>query len=173
MSVHPETGREETHDERADRNLNELLAELRVALPGVQVLFAFLLVVPFNPRYPEVTDFGQGVYLFTLSATAVATVLLIAPTVHHRLAFRQQDKEYLVTSANRLMLAGLGVLAVAIVSALTLVADFLLGPAATIAVSTGAALFFGVIWFGIPLRRLRALSTGPPPPSPPEGRRTS
>ena len=81
------------------------------------------------------SKFGEGVYFFTLLATAVATVLLIAPTVHHRLAFRQQDKEYLVVSANRLMLAGLAVLALAIVGAMVLVTDFLFEPAATTAIA--------------------------------------
>ena len=84
------------------------------------------------------SEFGEGVYFFTLMATAVATVLLIAPTVHHRLAFRQQDKEYLVVSANRLMLAGLAVLALAIVGAMVLVTDFLFGP--------GTTVVAGVVW---------------------------
>ena len=153
MEAHPETGRPETHDERTDRNLTELLAELRVALPGVQVLFAFLLVVPFNQRFPTVSAFDEGVYFFTLLATAVATVLLIAPTVHHRLAFRQQDKEFLVVSANRLMLAGLGVLALAIVGAMVLVTDFLFAPGTTVAVGVGVFLIFAVVWLAIPLRR--------------------
>ncbi len=160
MEAHPETGRPETHDERTDRNLTELLAELRVALPGVQVLFAFLLVVPFNDGFNEVSKFGEGVYFFTLLATAVATVLLIAPTVHHRLAFRQQDKEFLVVSANRLMLAGLGVLALAIVGAMVLVTDYLFSSGVTVAATVGVALVFLVVWLAIPLtRRRQRLST--------------
>ena len=135
-----------------DRNLTELLAELRVALPGVQVLFAFLLVVPFNHGFDDVSDFDKGVYFFTLLATALATVLLIAPTVHHRLYFRQQDKEFLVVSANRLMLAGLAVLALAIVGAMVLVTDFLFDAAAVVAARGVAALFVcGVA--GDPARR--------------------
>ena len=155
MEAHPETGRPETHDERTDRNLTELLAELRVALPGVQVLFAFLLVVPFNDGFDDVSKFGERVYFFTLLATAVATVLLIAPTVHHRLAFRQQDKEFLVVSANRLMLAGLAVLALAIVGAMVLVTDYLFGSGTTVVASVGVALVFLVVWLAIPLGRRR------------------
>lgn len=155
MEAHPETGRPETHDERTDRNLTELLAELRVALPGVQVLFAFLLVVPFNARFPQVSTFDKNVYFFTLLATTVATVFLIAPTVHHRLAFRQQDKEFLVISANRLMLAGLAVLALAIVGAMVLVTDFLFGAGKTAAVGAGVALVFLIVWLLIPLARRR------------------
>jgi hypothetical protein len=155
MEAHPETGRPETHDERTDRNLTELLAELRVALPGVQVLFAFLLVVPFNAGFPKVSAFDKHVYFFTLLATTVATVLLIAPTVHHRLAFRQQDKEFLVVSANRLMLAGLAVLALAIVGAMVLVTDFLFAAGTTVAVGAGVALVFLVFWLLIPLVRKR------------------
>jgi Family of unknown function (DUF6328) len=155
MEAHPETGRPETHDERVDRNLTELLAELRVALPGVQVLFAFLLVVPFNPGFDEVSQFDKGVYFFTLLATAVATILLIAPTVHHRLYFRQQDKEFLVVSANRLMLAGLAVLALAIVGAMVLVTNFLFDSAAAVAASGGVALVFLTVWLVFPLRRRR------------------
>ena len=155
MEAHPETGRPETHDERVDRNLTELLAELRVALPGVQVLFAFLLVVPFNQGFDDVSQFDKGVYFFTLLATAVATILLIAPTVHHRLYFRQQDKEFLVVSANRLMLAGLAVLALAIVGAMVLVTDFLFDSLAAVAASGGVALVFVTVWLVIPLRRRR------------------
>jgi hypothetical protein len=155
MEAHPETGRPESADERTDRNLTELLAELRVALPGVQVLFAFLLVVPFNAGFPKVSDFDEKVYFFTLLATAVATVLLIAPTVHHRLSFRQQDKEWLVVVANRLMLGGLAVLGLAIVGAMVLITDFLFAPGTTVAVGVGVALVFLVVWLLIPLVRRR------------------
>src|SRR5206468_5900239 len=102
MERHPHTGRDETDWERADRNLQELLGELRVALPGVQVLFAFLLVVPFNQRFADVTDFQEKLYFVSLLLTAGASAFLIAPTVHHRLEFRLQDKEYIVVVANRL-----------------------------------------------------------------------
>ena len=91
--------------------------------------------------------------MFTLLATAVASALLIAPTVHHRLAFREQEKEYIVGIANRLMLAGLGVLALAIVGAMVLVTDFLFAPGTTVAVGIGVFLIFALVWLAIPLRR--------------------
>src|SRR5438552_8131453 len=85
-------GRRETELERYDRNLNELMGELRVALPGVQVLFAFLLVAPFNQRFSTVSAFERRLYFGTLLCTLLASILLIAPTVVHRLRFRQGDK---------------------------------------------------------------------------------
>ncbi len=84
-------GRRETELERYDRNLNELMGELRVALPGVQVLFAFLLVAPFNQRFGSVSHFERRLYLATLLCTLLASILLIAPTIIHRLEFRQED----------------------------------------------------------------------------------
>jgi hypothetical protein len=114
---------QESRKERIDRELMELLNELRVALPGVQFLFAFLLVVPFQQRGAELTDFQRDVYFVTLLAAAVATGLLIAPAAQHRVLFRQQDKEALLRRSNRSATLGLTVLAVAIVSAVLLVTD--------------------------------------------------
>src|SRR2546430_17213617 len=85
-------GRRETELERYDRTLNELLSELRVALPGVQVLFAFLLVAPFNQRFGTISDFERQLYFATLLCTLLASILLIAPTVVHRLQFRRGHK---------------------------------------------------------------------------------
>src|ERR687894_1738845 len=84
-------GRDETTEERADRNMNELLQELRVALPGVQVLFAFLLTVPFAQRFADVSSFQKNVYFATLLFSAAASALFIAPTSYHRLNFRRRD----------------------------------------------------------------------------------
>ena len=105
--------RSETELERIDRNLNELMTELRVALPGVQVLFAFLLILPFNSRFEQASDLQEKVYLGTLICTAVCAVLLIAPTLHHRLQFRTHRKERILAHAHRLALIGLSLLAVA------------------------------------------------------------
>src|SRR5215217_1957258 len=116
---------EESRKERIDRELMELLNELRVALPGVQFLFAFLLVVPFQQRGAELTDFQRDVYFATLLAAAVATGLLIAPAAQHRVLFRQHDKEALLQRSSRLAYAGLLVLAVAICLAVLLVTDVL------------------------------------------------
>ena len=151
---HPETGREETESERLDRNLQEMLGELRVALPGVQVLFAFLLVVPFNQRFADVTQFQKTVFFATLLCTAASTICLIAPTVHHRLEFRQQDKHRIVHTGNRIVVLGLVLLAIAMTGAVMFVTDFLYASTTTtiVAAATGAA--FLVFWYVIPLRRL-------------------
>ncbi len=102
------SGRDETPEERADRNLNELLQELRVALPGVQVLFAFLLTVPFSQGFNSLEPVQRELYFGVLLSTALSTALLIAPTANHRLLFRQRQKEHLVRISNRLTLAGSG-----------------------------------------------------------------
>ena len=118
-----ETG--ETRKERVDRELMELLNELRVALPGVQILFAFLLIVPFQGSMGQSTDFQRHVYFVTLLCVCVATGLLIAPAAQHRVLFRQQDKEGLLRRSNRSAYAGVVVLAAAISSAVLLVTDAL------------------------------------------------
>jgi hypothetical protein len=103
----------------------ELLNELRVALPGVQFLFAFLLIVPFQQTIDRTTDFQRDVYYVALVAAAIATVLLIAPAAQHRVLFRQEDKENLLHRSNRSAFLGLVVLAVAITAAVLLVVDVL------------------------------------------------
>ena len=119
----PDEGRNETRKERVDRELLELLNELRVALPGVQFLFAFLLIVPFQQKADQLTEFHRDVYFVSLVAAAVATVLLIAPAAQHRVLFRQSDKENLLRRSNRSAFAGLLFLALAICSAILLVMD--------------------------------------------------
>ena len=147
--------RDETPEERADRNLGELLGELRVALPGVQVLFAFLLVVPFNQGFTKMSEFERKLYFAVLLCTALASLLLIAPTIHHRILFRRRDKEHLVLSSNRLTIAGLGVLAVGMTGAVFLITHFLFG-GMTAAVTGGVVLTaFALVWYAAPLRRRR------------------
>jgi hypothetical protein len=153
MERHPETGRVESEQDRADRNLTELLGELRVALPGVQVLFAFLLVVPFNPGFDKVTTFQERLYLATLLCAAGASAFLIAPVVQHRIAFRRQDKEYLVVSANRLALVGVTLLAVAMSGAIVLVTDVIFGSVTTALAGVVVAAMFAVLWYAVPIRR--------------------
>lgn len=151
---HDESGRAETEDERADRNLSDLLQELRVALPGVQVLFAFLLTVPFSQRFDTLSDFDKKLYYGVLICVALATVLLVAPTAGHRILFRRQQKEFIVTIANTLSLAGLLLLAFAMCGAIALISDFLFG-ATTAVVSTVvmAAAFMGFWFLGPVVRR--------------------
>ena len=153
IKPHPETGRPETDEMRVDRNLLELLNELRVALPGVQVLFAFLLIVPFSQGFPDVTAFQEKVYFGTLLFTAAAAIFLIAPSMHHRIEFRDQAKEFIVVVANRMAIIGLSLLAVAMVGVVTLITDLLYGPAATACAAAGACLMFALVWYAIPLQR--------------------
>jgi hypothetical protein len=148
--------RRETENQRLDRNLSELLNELRVALPGVQVLFAFLLIVPFNQGWTRMSQFDRKLYFGTLLCTALATVLLIAPTIHHRLLFRQRQKRFLVMTANRLSEAGMTALAVAMTSAVALVTHVEFGGTiATVVVSGVVALCFAGVWYAVPIGHRR------------------
>lgn len=140
---------------RLDRNLGELLQELRVALPGVQVLFAFLLAVPFQSNFTDISSFDEKVYFVTLLCTAVSAALLISPTAYHRMTFRYQQKRRLVFVANRMAITGLGFLALAMTGAVMLITDVLFGVAATVVTSTAAAAMFAVLWYVLPLRRRR------------------
>jgi hypothetical protein len=148
---------EESKDERLDRELIELLNELRVALPGVQVLFAFLLAVPFTQRFESLTGAQKDVFFVAFLCTAVATALLIAPSAYHRLRWREHDKEHMLQLSNRLAIAGTVFLAAAIVAVVYLVTDLIFGLAATLVATLLAAVLFGWLWYGLPLvRRARA-----------------
>jgi Family of unknown function (DUF6328) len=152
------SGRDESEGERLDRNLAELLQELRVALPGVQVLFAFLLAVPFQQNFTKITPFQEKVYFATLLCTAMSAALLISPTAYHRLTFHLQQKKELVHISNRLSIAGLGFLALAMTGAIVLITDVLFGALATAAFGGGAAAMFVLLWGVLPLRRRLSLS---------------
>ena len=147
---------DESKEEQLDRELIELLNELRVALPGVQVLFAFLLGVPFTQRFGEVTDLQKDVYFLTFLCTATATALLIAPSAYHRLDWRRGDKEHLLVVSNRFAISGTAFLALAISGAVFVVTDILFDPTSAAVVAAVTAAFFGWFWYGLPLlRRLR------------------
>jgi hypothetical protein len=148
--------REETEQERLDRQLDQLLNELRVAMPGVQVLFAFLLAVPFQQRFVEVTDFQKNVYFVTLLASAAASALFIAPTAYHRLMFRARDKPRLVALSSKLAVAGLVALAIAINGALLLVTDVLFDGTAVIVTTIAATTLYVGLWFVLGLLRRAA-----------------
>ena len=158
-------GRDETPKERSDRNLLELLNELRVALPGIQILFGFLLIVPFSQRFADVTKFQEKLYFVVLLLTTIATALLIAPTALHRLLFHQQMKETIVRDSNRLAIAGLVALALAMTGAVLLVTDVLFGALACAIATAATAFMFGALWVGLPLGR-RAMER----PRSPEGK---
>jgi hypothetical protein len=146
-------GRDETELERVDRNLSELTQELRVALPGVQVLFAFLLVVPFQPTFARVSSFERGMYFATLLLTAMATACLIAPSMHHRILFHQGQKAQLVKTANTLTIVGLTLLALAMIGVILLITHVLFGTGATVAATAGAVVVFAALWYAIPIGR--------------------
>jgi hypothetical protein len=150
-----DSGRDETNQERADRNLGELLQELRVALPGVQVLFAFLLTVPFTQRFSDLSSFEERLYYGVLLCTALSSAFLIAPSVSHRILFRRQEKDYLVRVSNKLALVGTVFLALAMCGAVALISHFIFGGAATVVATSAIAFVFAVLWYAGPLLRLR------------------
>ncbi len=145
--------RDESPEERVDRNLLELLNELRVALPGIQVLFAFLLVVPFNTGFETVTPFQKDVYLVTLLCAALATLCLITPSVHHRIQFRRQDKEFVVVVGNRFAIAGLVLVALSICGTILVVVSYVFDDQLAEIVVIVLAVLFVLAWFVLPLAR--------------------
>jgi hypothetical protein len=139
---------------RLESELERLLEELRIAPPGVQILFAFLLTVPFANRFEEVTPFQEDAYLATFVATFAASVCFIAPTSYHRLRFRRHsDSERMVQTANLLVIVGLACLAIALTSALLFVTDFLFGRETAVALTTAGGLLLLGLWYAIPLSR--------------------
>jgi predicted membrane channel-forming protein YqfA (hemolysin III family) len=143
-------------DERLDRELIELLNELRVVLPGVQVLFAFLLTVPFTNQFARITNGQRQIFFATFLLTAAATALLIAPSAYHRLRWRQHDKAQMLVTANRLSIGGMVFLTLALVSASFLVTDLMFHATAAALVTAAVAGFFLWFWWGLPLlRKLR------------------
>ncbi|MEH3054246.1 MAG: DUF6328 family protein [Patulibacter minatonensis] len=140
---------------RVDRQMAELLQELRIAMPGVQLLFAFLLAVPFQTRFAEVSEFQRGVYLFTFLCATFSSALLIAPASYHRLLFQKGFKPSIVRFAERSAIAGLAFLACAMSGAVLLVTSLLFGAAVTAGVSVVTAVVFAWLWFGLAWLRLR------------------
>ncbi len=144
---------EQKSKEDLNRELIELLNELRVTLPGVQVLFAFLLIAPFSQRFGDINDLQKYAYLAALTFTALGSALLIAPTPYHRIRFRDEDKDALLRIANNLALAGTLCVAIAMCCALFLVTDFLFAspvPALLTALVAGVIVAF---WYAVPLTR--------------------
>jgi uncharacterized protein DUF6328 len=156
----PDDTRHETSLERLDRNLEELTGELRVVVTGVQVLFAFLLIVPFNVGFAHVGDFERTVYFVTLVLAALATVCTIAPSAQHRFLFRHDDKHHIVFTSNRVVIAGLAFLALSMCGCLLLVTTKLFGVTAGVLTASIGALPFLVLWFAVPLRRRHTLGSG-------------
>jgi VIT1/CCC1 family predicted Fe2+/Mn2+ transporter len=145
---------------KQDRELLELLNELRVVLPGIQVMFAFLLIVPFSQGFAQVTQIQKNVYFMAFLCTATATAFLIAPTAYHRLRWREGDKEHMLKVANRYAIVGTAFLAFAMTGVVFLITDFLYDSGLAILATSWGAGMFALLWFGIPLlRRAREKSS--------------
>ncbi len=162
MTGESQEGQEgESSRERLDRELIELLNELRVALPGVQVIFAFLLTVPFTQRFEALTALRRDAYFATFVCTALSSILLIAPSAQHRLLFRQFDKDALIKRATALAIAGLTFLALSIVGAVFLITDMVFDAASAAGAGAGIAAVIAFQWYLVPLyRRLRRRGPG-------------
>jgi amino acid transporter len=141
----------ESDRERLNRELIELLNELRVALPGVQVLFAFLLAVPFANGFPKLEKLDRDVFFAAFITTALSTAFLIAPSSYHRLRWRAHDKERLLQTSNTLTIIGLGFLAISIVCVVFVITDFLFHRAWAAVFTAVMALTFLTLWYGLPL----------------------
>jgi len=151
-----EPDRSDEEQERLNRQLTELLNELRVAMPGVQVLFAFLLTVPFQQGWSKVNGFQRDVYFVSLLAAAVATALLIAPTAYHRIAFQTHDRPQIIRVGTLQLIGGLVALAIAMNGAILLVTDVLLGATTVVITVALTASLFAWLWFGVGIwRRVR------------------
>jgi amino acid transporter len=142
---------EETPKERADRELIELLNELRVVLPGVTVLFGFLLAVPFAKGWSKVTPFERDVFLVAFVSAGVSVAFLTTPSSYHRLRFREGNKERVVRYGSRLAVAGIAAFAVALEAVMLLVFDYVVSTEAAIAATVAFTIFVAVLWFGLPL----------------------
>ena len=147
----PKGRSDEQQWQRLNRELLELMNEIRITLPAVMVLFSFMLILPFGPRFVELQGFEEGAYYLTFISTAIAAVLLIAPSIHHRVRFRQGDKDRLLRVANHLTIAGTMLLALAIGGAVFLVSDMLFGVTTASAIAVGGLALVGIVWFVIPI----------------------
>jgi hypothetical protein len=142
---------EETPRERANRELIELLNELRVVLPGITVLLGFLLAVPFARGWTRVTEFQRDVFLVAFLSAAVSIALLAAPSSYHRLRFRHGNKGHMLTIYNRLAIAGIAVAAVSLEAVVLLVTDFVVSRGFAIASAASLFVVVVVLWYGLPL----------------------
>jgi hypothetical protein len=148
-----EDPRDESQAERDDRNLAELLQELRVAGLGVQVLFGFLLSLPFTTVFKQLSGAERDLYLACLILAAVATALLLGPVAYHRVVFRQGQKEKLVRAANTLAILGLITVGLAVSASVLLVAGFVAGYGTGSVIAVLVLVMFGLLWFAYPLAR--------------------
>lgn len=150
-------GRDETENERYDRNFNELLQELRVTQTGTQIFFAFLLTIAFTRVFRDSDEFIEGVFTATLLLCAVATALFIAPVALHRILFQHGYKKEIVQWGSRLALCGTYVLMLALAGALLLALDYPLGRVAAMATTAAVLAGFAALWLALPLLLRRHL----------------
>jgi VIT1/CCC1 family predicted Fe2+/Mn2+ transporter len=158
----PPAHRTPQEQEELDRQLGELLQEVRVAMPGVQILFAFLLAVPFNQRFAQTTPFQRDVYLVTLLSSAIAAACFIAPTAYHRILFHHGDRPRIIRYGTRWVLAALAALAIAMSGAVLLVVDFLFSRTTAFVVTALVLALLAWMWFGLALTRRHGLVGRPP-----------
>jgi hypothetical protein len=144
---------DEDHKDRVDRELIELLNEIRIALPGVQVLFAFLLILPFQQTFSETTAGDKAVYAVALFASALAAAMLIAPSMYHRLNFRSGRKEQMLFDSNKLLIVGTLLTGVGVACAIYLVVDVVYGGAAAVVATVVVVIVYGLVWIALPLLR--------------------
>jgi hypothetical protein len=145
----------EDQRERLNRQFTELLQESRTAILGVQVLFVFLLRVPFSQRYPSVGTLEQYVFYATLLCTLLSAVLLMAPTPHHRILWREHQREKRLELGHRLIMAGLSFLALAVLGVVFLISELMVGGVGAVAAALGIGVVFLWVWYGQPLIRMR------------------
>ena len=153
MAAEAPDPRDESEAQRADRNLGELLQELRVAGLGVQVLFGFLLSLPFTNRFTRLSPGQHDLYLACLVLAAVAPALLLGPVAYHRLVFRRGQKESLVRAASVMAIAGLATVGLAVSAAVLLVTGYVASGLTAAVISVLVFLVFGLLWFAFPLTR--------------------
>src|SRR5215472_16103968 len=145
----------ETEAERDDRNLIELLQELRVAGLGVQVLFGFLLSLPFTNHFAQLSHPQRGLYVLSLVLAAISTALLLGPVAYHRLVFRQHQKEQLVKDANIMAILGLAAVALAVSASVLLVLSYVAKGLPAVIITVCLVCLFAGLWFVLPLARRR------------------
>ncbi len=143
--------RGESEPEKLDRNTIELLNEIRVASGGIQFMFGFLLIVPFDSAFSRISSFERSVYFGSLMCVAISCVLLMAPSIHHRILFRLHQKRFLIRVANQMAIAGMAFLGVGFTGILVVLSDFVVGGLAPVAVAVAAVLGIGGLWFALPL----------------------
>jgi hypothetical protein len=161
-AVSDDNGRnDENTKERLDRELIELLNELRVALPGVQVLLAFMLTLPFSQRFAQLSNLQRDTFVVALLSTSCAIVLFMTPTSYHRLRFREGDKEQILTTSNRLAIAGIALMGLGLAAVVFLIMDVLFSTLTAVAVGLALAILIASLWFALPLtRRMREAGAG-------------